>query len=277
MFVVEIGAFEDQGAHWLVPFEDVNRYQFARDCARASDVAIRHYSEAVERFNRPLVIEPCASARAATTQRIMRQKLEADEWLDRHGIERFDPSGAIAARAGDAAMQRLLNAYLEQQDLAAMDSEFAETFVSNPRSGETVKGHAIVLADLGLVRFEGKIVRSPSVFQGPWNKERRAAHVIARLAFAQALWRRSAKQPVLYRGVGPNPTGLAYQPLSFISATFSHEVAAAHEPVSLLEQRLPPERVLMTFLETEAMNRQFKEAEAVLLAAPSDPGIIPWG
>jgi hypothetical protein len=202
-------------------------------------------------------------------QRIARQERDAGQWLDRHGVDRLDPSAAIVARAGDPALQRLLNAYLE--DLAAMDREFAETFVSNPRSGETIKGHAIVLAELGLVRFEGKQVRTPDLFAGQWTTERRAAHVIARLAFARALWQRTVEPPRLYRGVGPNDTGLAYQPLSFTSATFSREVAEAHEPAELLEQRLPLERLFMTFLETEAMNRRYREAEAVLLA------ITPWG
>ena len=266
MFELEIDAFEDQGAHWLIPFEDIAGYQFRRGSARLSHAAARNYRQLVERFDQPLIVEPTAAMRARTAERIAQEKVAADEWLDRHDVGRFDPSDAIARRVGDPALQGLLASYLERHGLADMDREFAETFVSNPRSGETVKGHSIVLADLGLVRFEGKRVRSPSLFEGRWSKERRARHLIVRLGFAQALWRRSAEQPVLYRGIGANDTGRVYQPLSFISATFSHEVALAHEPVEMLTQTLPLERVLMTFLETPAMNRQFKEAEAVLLA-----------
>jgi len=39
----------------------------------------------------------------------------------------------------------------------------------------------------------------------------------------------------------------------------------------LMRQVVPIERVFMTFLETEAMNRQFHEAEAVLLHEEGNP------
>ena len=38
---------------------------------------------------------------------------------------------------------------MTERGLAALDRDFTETFVSNPNSGELVKGHAIVLAELG--------------------------------------------------------------------------------------------------------------------------------
>ena len=39
---------------------------------------------------------------------------------------------------------------------------------------------------------------------------------------------------------------------------------------ALWRQRVPSERTLMTFLETRAMSRRFHEAEAILLADPSN-------
>jgi hypothetical protein len=33
-FEIEVGAFEDAGARWLLPLQDVGRFQFARDAAR---------------------------------------------------------------------------------------------------------------------------------------------------------------------------------------------------------------------------------------------------
>jgi hypothetical protein len=65
------------------------------------------------------------------------------------------------------------------------------------------------------------------------------------------------------------------QASSFVSATFSIEIATDHfrggagtQTAALLRQPLPQRRNLMTFLETAAMSRQFKEAEAVLIGAP---------
>ena len=77
-------------------------------------------------------------------------------------------------------------------------------------------------------------------------------------------------QPLLYRGWGANETRLTYQALSLVSATFSRDVAAAHEPDKMLKQSLPVERLFMTFLEPIAMSQQFKEAEPVLLADPAN-------
>ncbi len=81
----------------------------------------------------------------------------------------------------------------------------------------------------------------------------------------------------LYRGAavdGPLPPPSAS---SFMSATFSSEVAAAHyeggastHTAVLWRQRVPVTRLLMTFLETREMNRRFLEAEAVLIAEPGN-------
>jgi len=60
--------------------------------------------------------------------------------------------------------------------------------------------------------------------------------------------------------------------MTFISATFSLEVAMSHfndrDSTSagiLLRQSLPIDRLFMSFVETAQMNRHYKEAEAVLL------------
>ncbi|MGI9608741.1 MAG: hypothetical protein ACR2NL_00450, partial [Acidimicrobiia bacterium] len=62
---------------------------------------------------------------------------------------------------------------------------------------------------------------------------------------------------------------------TLISATLSRRVAnswmeADRETVAatLMRQPVPVDRVFMSFLETEAMNRQFKESEFVLFAEP---------
>ena len=84
--------------------------------------------------------------------------------------------------------------------------------------------------------------------------------------------------PALYRGVHAEEALRAPEPSAFVSATFSLEVAAdflgtpgdGFDSV-LVRQRVPRERVFMTYLETAAMNRQFLEGEAVLFGDPSNP------
>ena len=59
--------------------------------------------------------------------------------------------------------------------------------------------------------------------------------------------------------------------LTFVSATFSVEVARSHFEIGgagatrlLMHQPVPVERLFMTYHETAAMNEQFKEAEVVM-------------
>jgi hypothetical protein len=97
------------------------------------------------------------------------------------------------------------------------------------------------------------------------------------VAFVQALFERAEPIGVpLFRGLnvatGPLP---APQPSSFVSASFSMDVAMAHfragpptSTAALFRQPLPHDRLVMTFVETAAMNRNYREAEAVLIGDP---------
>ena len=73
---------------------------------------------------------------------------------------------------------------MEARGCAAIEDAFAATFVRNPYSGDLVRGHRIVLAELGLAAYAGKAPREPGVFAGEWARERRAEHLVARLATA---------------------------------------------------------------------------------------------
>jgi hypothetical protein len=266
VFEVEIAAFEDAGARWELPAEDAGDFQFARACAQAPADVISALEAAVARFDRRTEVPCDVAARATTLRRVAaaRPNLHVELDLDAH----------VARREGEPALYAQLDEHLG--DLAAMDRPLAETLVSNPRSGEHVKAHAIVLAELGLCPYHGKVVRDPRVLEGEWSRERRAEHLVLRIAFAQALWSRLGP-PVLYRAAateGPLPPE---RPRSFVSATFAREVAEAHfaggprtEVAVIWRQKVPPERVLMTFLETAAMNARYREAEAVLVADPAN-------
>lgn len=140
-----------------------------------------------------------------------------------------DLAGLVAAREGDARVIATFEQFLAQRHLLELDRQFAAATVTNPHAGELVKGHAIVLAELGLCPFSGTVVRDPDLFSGPWSRERRREHIIARMAFVQELWSTCVGQPLtLYRAAateGPLP---ARDATSFISCTFSAAVAEAH-------------------------------------------------
>lgn len=273
-FEVEVGAFEDAGARWELGLEEIGRFQFARGGSVAPDRSISELERARRRFDHDLVVDCDPALRSRTLERIDHERGRVRRRLG--SIGRVDIAACVDARSGHPGLFDLLDEVMTARGVNDLEERFASAFVTNPRSGEFIKGHAIVLAELGLCPYRGKVVRDPNMFEGPLCKARRAEHLIARLAFTYELWSRE-DSITLYRGAavdGPLPEPV---PSSFVSATFSHEVAAAHfaggpttQTAVLWRQRVPVTRLLMTFLETRELNRHFNEAEAVLLGEPGN-------
>jgi len=273
-FEVEVGAFEDAGARWELSLEEVGRFQFPQDAPVAPPETVAELKDALGRFDRQLVIDIDPAARERTLRRIERARADVRIELPAP----LDLDASVRARAGDPELFALLDEFVADRDVADLERRFTSAFVSNPRSGEFVKGHAIVLAELGLCPYRGKIVRDPGVFEGAGNRERRAEHLVARLAFAYELWSAIGEDTVtLYRGAAVEGQLSEPSPSSFVSATFSHDVAAAHfeggpttRTAVMWRQRVPVARLLLTFLETREMNARFREAEAVLIGDPAN-------
>lgn len=259
-FEVEVAAFEDVGAVWELEAERAGRFQFHPGQATADAAAVTALEAAIARFDRPLSIAASAADLARTEERIAAERGRA---------RRFLP---------DALPFDALERFLGELGVAELDEAFASRYVSNAGSGEVVKGHAIVLAQLGLCPYDGKVVRSPDLFAGEWTEERRAAHVVARLAFVRELFAPGGNSVTLYRGLASERPLELSRGASFVSATFDPAVAEAHfgggpttVAAALHRQAVPVERLFMTYRETAAMNRQFRESEAVLLGDPASP------
>ncbi len=277
---VEIRGFEDTGAVWETPLEKVGHYQFRRGEPRADAESVELLGEIIERCAGPGDLPADAAMRVRTQARLEALTAEAGAWIaGRPG----DPLEGVAVDAGagetDPRLWTLLEAWMEEADLAGVESAFSRQWVSNPYSGDLVYGHRVVLAELGLVAYEDRRLRDPEVFEHPWTREQRAGHLLRRMAFVRALFPRlGLSHPVLFRGMTlrarlePPANG------SLIAATFDRRVAQSHfdlapeDPAAVLfRQTVPMERIVMTFIETRAMNAQFREAEAVLLFAPGNP------
>jgi hypothetical protein len=268
---LEVLAFEDAGARWVVELEQVDHFQFDRGASRLDGPTEANLRAALERFDRPLRIAVDRTARRRTLRRLVDEERAAGATL---------PSGGLVvdlgSRTGDRASQDWLEGYLGERGVGDVEAAFAERFVSNPSSGELVKGHRIVLAGLGLAPYEGKIVRDPRTFEGPWSEARRAEHVLARLGAVRALFRSAGYDTVrLWRGISSEDELRRHPARTFVSTTFDRAVAEslfaggpAARVAALYRQDVPIERLFMTYVETAAMNRQFHEAEAVLLAEP---------
>ena len=176
-FVVEIGAFEDAGARWELPLEEFGRFQFARDAARADAAELER---ALARFDRieEIAVRP-GGARgdaAARRGRARRRPRVAPATACRRSAS---TPRSRAARASRRCTRCSTSAWAASPPWTARSPRRSS---SNPRSGELVKGHAIVLAELGLCPYRGKAVRDPSTFDGERSRARRAEHLVARLA-----------------------------------------------------------------------------------------------
>lgn len=277
-FEIEILAFEDAGARWELGLEEVARFQFAHDATVAAAADERELAAAKERFDAEIVIEADLAALGRTSEAIELERRRVRELLDRdEPLGALDLSAHIETRAGHPETTAAVHELLAGRGLADLDERFAAAFVSNPRAGELVKGHAIMLAELGLCRYQGPIVRDQRAFES-WPKDARAEHIILRLALMREIYTPLTDGSIsLFRAAaheGPPP---ARHPQSFVSATFSREVAEDHfaggprtTTAMMWRQLTPAERLFMTFLETPALNRQFQEAEAILIGDPGN-------
>ena len=278
-FVIRVDAFEDSGANWDLGLEEIERFQFACTAELASGAALAELQQSAARFGRELSIDCDPDARERALQRLEHCRDVARAWLgERTGGLSIDIGEQISRRVGHTALCALLDDFLVELELEEIERGFAASLVTNPRAGETVKGHAIVVAELGLSSYRGKAPRDPELFAGSWTRARRADHLLYRLAFTQELWQCLGRRELtLYRAAASDEALQLARPATFVSATFSRPVADEHfeggpsiRVAALWRQRVPIERTLMTFLETKAMNARFHEAEAVLLADPSN-------
>ena len=277
-FEVEIAAFEDTGARWELSLDEVARFQFARGAASAPPPVVHSLEEARRRAAQTMCVSSTPAARQASLRRLLAQRQSARAWLADQRPPKIELRKLVKQRASNARACSLLDAFMADRGLADMEQRFSETYVSNPASREVIKGHAVVLAELGLCPYRGPVVRDPHLFDGPTSKAHRAEHILARLAFVHELFAAAGTDTVtLYRGAAADGPRLSRRPVSFVSATFSSQVAAEHfegglstRTAVLWRQEVLLDRLFMTFVETRALGGRFREAEAVLLADPEN-------
>jgi hypothetical protein len=275
---VRILAFEDKGALWDLPYEDVGKYHFRRCSLRASHQAIERIRDAVREFNREMDIRCDSRIREQTLQAVSLERQRAEAWLNEHS--RFFQSGNCIT-AGEPEGSPLLYAdtrnYLSERKVWDLEAVFTRQYVSYMLN-EMVKAHRIAIAHLALAPYNGKVLRDPVQTTDLLSLERRATHVIVRMGFVQAVFQRCGfKSVVLYRMEScDGPLHSRRSGTVLTSASFRmdivQEMSGWSDPnrtVAIYRQAVPIQRLLMTYLETEAMNRPFREAEAILL---SDPG-----
>ena len=275
IFRWRITKFEDKGKYWEMPAEAIRSFQFEKDAKRLEQWQIKIIQEKIEHFKERLEIKVVEKQRKITEDRIKTQKKVIDRWLSENSLFiKSKQAIDFTAKEGSAMLARDLQEYMKTVKLSEIEEKTANLVALNPNSGEWIKGMSIVLAEIGLLPYHGKIPRTQDIFSGIGSKENRREYLINRLAFIQSYFSLfKIEEVVLYRGMSTEKGWLEI-PRTLLSCTFKLEVAQAfsdfdseskYKNAYLIKMTCPVESLFMTFLETEALNRQYKEAEALLL------------
>ena len=282
MFRWRIMDFEDKGKYWDVPAEGVTRYQFAKDARRLDTRRTKEIEASIRKYQTKLTIEAVETKRHRTESEIKAVEQVTTDWLENNStFFRNQEQLNFKTRTGPNSLAEDLASYMVSVGMDKIEQKTADIIVLNPNSGEWIKGMAIVLAEMGLVPYRDKIPRTRDIFEGLGGKENRRNYLIHRLAFVRAYFHfLGIKEVTLYRGMATEwEWGERPSSRTFVSFTFSIKLAGSHCDFNrnsddkhsyLLKRTFSVEDLFMTNLETDAMNKQYKEAEALVLYHEED-------
>ena len=271
--------FEDAGNHWLLPAERAADFLFDESVESIPSPLLSQLQNAIEVLSEPLIVVPKVSAFENTQKEIEAKAVTAHSWLIANSSyigEGFKPD--LSLRKGPKALAADFMAYCDNCGVRTIEEKTAKALVLNPSSGEWIKGMEFVLAQMGLAKFESTQFRTEGVLAGMGSPENRKSYLLQRLGFVRALFRLlELGQVTLYRGMATEQPW-SHKERNFLSYSFSLAVAqefanfqrdAQLQHSYLVKTTIPCEELFMTYLETEAMNEQYAEAEALVLTKGS--------
>jgi hypothetical protein len=280
----EITDFEDMGKYWDVPLEDVVRFQFKIGSEYLDSITVTKLQEKIVTVDKISNVAPSISDSELCSKLIGECVSKVSSWLDLHS-QYFSKGHKLdfTNKFGPESLRDDFMRYLKSVDLWEVEKLVSEVQVMNPQSGDTIKALQIVMAEMGVKPYQGKWVRSPSAFEGLCSKDKLKTYIEHRIGFIRAFYAKIGLQQVtLYRGMS---TEWAWQPDTkdsyrfWSSWTFSYDVAKdfsdlspgnKHQNSYLIKRAIPVEKLFMTYLETESMNKQYIEAEAIVLHSDED-------
>lgn len=279
MFRWRITKYEDKGSFWDLPAEKIKGFQFEKDSKKLSQDQVNALELKIKELDQPLVIKPQESDKVQTELEIKTVKETIKAWLIKKSLFFRDKEALdFNRKEGYKSLASDLMHYMESVDLAEEEKRTAEKVVLNPNSGEWVKGMSIILGEMGLAIYDGKIPRTKDIFQGRGSKDNRRKYIIHRLAFLRAFFELNEVQElVLFRGMSSEGDWEEIK-RTYISYSFSLDVAnefssllrdSKYRSAYVMKSTCSIDKILMTYLETEAMNQQYKEAEALVLCEGS--------
>jgi len=271
IFRWRITKYEDTGNYWDVDLEKVDRFQFEKDGETLDQNQVDLLTKAIGRFDQDLCIQAGPTAYEASQLAIRETSKEVDRWL---ADQELDLKWDRSSQKENAQAALLLERYLEAQGLLDLEKETAEILVLNPNSGEWFKGMLMIMAEMGLVTYKGKVARTPDIFSGRGDKALRRAYIIHRMAFVRSLFKAwDLDQVTLYRGMSTEGSW-ENRHRDILHMTFSKDVAESFADLSLLSPyptsyvvKMPVavEDLFMTYVETAEMNRRYQEKEAIVV------------
>lgn len=275
MFRWRITNYEDKCKYWDLPAEESKRFQFEKGSKKMSKEDLKWFEDSLKKYQKFLNIAGSIRERDETEEEINKTKDKAIQWLEKQSLF-FKNTNKIdfSSCEGSTLLAQDLKNYMKSIGLYEEERKTAETMVLNPNSGEWIKGMNIVIAELGLVPYQDKVPRTNAIFEGIGNKKNRRRYIINRLAFIRAyFYLLNIFEVVLYKGMS-NENQWRVVPRTYLPCTFNLEVAEAFSDFRrnskykisyLVKMTIPVEKIFMTYFETEEMNRQYKEAEALVL------------
>ncbi len=279
-FSVKVVDFEDVGAIWVFPVWEVSKFLVKKSAVTLCEQDLESLVVNIQALNQQVRIECNPAQRDQTLTDISAAKAEVEELLSGgHFNLDCDAEALTGSTRVSTSWSHALESLMRAEDLFELEMDFVTAFASNPNAGEIVKGHRLVLAEMGLCRYTGPMLRDVTFLQAGWSAMRRRRHILLRMAFMQAMFDRLGLAEVpLFRTIYSNQGLSAPRNTGFVSTTFNREVALALfeaaqqcRVASLLSQRVPANRVFMTYFETPALSAKYQEAEAVLLFDPDNP------
>ena len=281
MFQWEITDFEDKGKCWEFPAEEVINYQFAKDSAILEEVKVIQIEQKIKQFQKKLIIKANQQDLKTTVFEIQSLKTSIIDWLNsKSSFFQQNLKLDFHLDTGSKFLTQDLIDYIKSQDLESLEQRTADTTVMNPFSGEWIKGMNIVFAEMGLVDYNDKIPRTKDVFSGEGSKTLRRKYILHRVSFIRAYFELlGISEIILFRGMSSTKVWKPVRPRSLVSFTFNKKFAESFANFGkpkdskhsyLLKRTIPVEKLFMSYLETEAMNRQYKEAEALIFYDSKD-------
>ncbi len=275
LFVWRITDFEDKGKCWEIPAEQISSYQFRRGSKMLVDRELESITKRCEALNKDLNIDKRASDRANTEELISQCATEAILWIQNNSrFIRDNEALDFCADTGSKALFSDLEEYMDSLGLREVESMTAEQYLLNPYSGEWIKGLKIVMAEMGLISYHGKILRRPDHFSGLGSKEILTKYIAARAAFLRCIFMlKGISEVPLYRGMS-SELDFYKTPETLVSASFSSNVAMSFAGLNsdttsrsayVVKFHCNIQELFMTYLETRAFSGRYKEQEAIII------------